>query len=239
MSMTYAQWVTAVAGYLPANIGNLASETPFVTGSRYNAVVDRAIEYAELRLYRDPDLDLLAVRETFGLSATQYNRSVTKPNGLIIVENVDCVLTNGNHVPLLRTTLPFLNMTWPIGTYFGQPQHYTQFDDYTIYLGPAPDQAYYIEFYGTSRPYPLNYANPSTILTQNFPDLFLAATMIFFSGYQKKFGSITASAPEGFTWETYFDKLREGAIAEEARKKFQTPGWGPDAPAPLATPPRG
>src|ERR1700735_5016630 len=121
MSMMYADWVTAVAGYLPENIDNTNTDQPFVAGSRYNSVVDRVIEYAELRMYRDPDFDFLATKESMNATMIPSSRLLTIPAGMIVLENVNVITPAGQlpgsagstRNPLVPVSVPFLNNTWP------------------------------------------------------------------------------------------------------------------------------
>jgi hypothetical protein len=76
------------------------------------------------------------------------------------------------------------------------------------------------------------------VLTQYFGDLFIAATMIFWAGYQKTFGAMSGDPQQAMTWEENYQNIKKGAAIEEARKKFQGPGWTGYAPTPTATPPR-
>ena len=249
MSMLYSDWVTALGGYLPENINNANLPQPFIIGSRYNAVIARCIEYAELKMYRDPDLDFLAIRTPDGSSTTACaagTRAVAIPTGMVVVESVNVITPAGSapgatgttRTPLTWVSVPFINRAWPTVALQQQPEHVARTDDGNVIVGATPDQAYTLEFYGTVRPTPLSYTNVSTILTLNFPDLFLAASMIFMSGYQKTFGAMSGDPQQGMTWNQYYEELKKGAQVEEARKKSQSAAWTPMVPTPIATPPR-
>jgi hypothetical protein len=245
--MLYAGWVNAVAAYLPETVVSTTSEQPFQSGSRYNQVVDRAIEYAELRMYRDADLDLLSARASLTTTATAGTRGIALPAGMVVAEEAN-VITPAGDVPgaagssrnqLVPVSMQFMNRVWPSVTYQAQPQHIARIDDDNMVLGPVPDQGYVVEFYGTIRPTQLSAANTATILTQNFPDLFLAASMIWWSMFQKNLGAVQSVGPlEGVTWEEQYQSLKKGAAVEEARKKFQSAGWTATTPTTVATPPR-
>jgi hypothetical protein len=246
MSMNWLQYVQALAGFLPENLSAnpAGSEAPFIAGSRYNLVIDRCIEYAELRMYRDPELDFLGAYTLDG-SQTSVSRvgirDVANP-GLVVIKSVNVITPAGSipnsagssRTPLMQTSVPFLNMAWPAVATQGTPVHWARNDDANILVGPYPDARYQIEFYGTMRPAPLTYQNTTTFLTLNLPDLFVAASMIFMSGYQKTFGAISGDPQQGMTWEQYYGSLRSGAAVEEARKKGRPP-----APPPAAPPPAG
>jgi hypothetical protein len=110
--------------------------------------------------------------------------------------------------------------------------------DQTIIVGPSPDLAYGMEVIGWGRPKPLSATNPTTYLTLELPDLFLAESLIFGYGYLKDFGA-AADDPQGsVSWSSHYDKLWQSANAEEQRKRYSAQGWTSKQPAPLATPAR-
>jgi hypothetical protein len=244
--MYYADYVTALSGYLPENLANTNTEAPFISGSRYNLVLDRCIEYAELRLYRDPDLDFLATRQYATATMAAGVANITKPASLIVVETATVISpagqqpgsTGSGRFDMERVTQQFLSFAFPAVSYEATPKQYAQVNDTTFAVGPTPDGAYVVQFYGTYRPPALSASNTSTFLTLNLPDLFVAASMIFMCGYQKKFGAMSGDPQQGMTWEQYYGELKKGAAIEEARKKFQSAGWSPMVPTPAATPPR-
>jgi hypothetical protein len=251
--MNYAQWVQAVAGYLPAQLagGPINTETPFVTNSRYNLVVDRAIEYAELRMYRDPDLDFLATRTLQDGSSkgtlTAGSRVLGIPNSMVVVEEINVITPAGHPIlgansirnPCEAVSVAFINQAYGQTNFQAQPVKWARPDDTDVIFGPTPDQGYIVEFYGTVRPAPLSYSNTTTVLTLNFPDLFLAASMIWWSMYQKNVGAVQSLGPmDGVSWEQQYTTLKSGASVEEFRKKAQSAAWTPMVPTPIATPPR-
>ena len=66
----------------------------------------------------------------------------------------------------------------------------------------------------------MSVTNTSTQLTNFFPDLFIAASMIFATGYQRDFGAQSDNPAQGQSWENQYDLLIKSALTEEARKKF-------------------
>jgi hypothetical protein len=92
--------------------------------------------------------------------------------------------------------------------------------DQTIIFGPWPDKAYVVEVVGTIRPAPLSPTNTSTFLTNWLPDLFIAASMIFVTGYQRDFGAQSDDPNAAKSWDNEYSKLLASAGAEEMRKKF-------------------
>jgi hypothetical protein len=112
-------------------------------------------------------------------------------------------------------------------------------DQWNALLGPSPDSAYSVEVYGTFRPTPLSQQNPNTFLTTYLYDLFMAASMVFISGWMRNFGSQASDPQMGMSWETQYGTLKASANLEELRKKSWSDSWTSMSPTPVAQPPRG
>lgn len=117
------------------------------------------------------------------------------------------------------------------------PTSYAMISQSEIIVGPWPDAGYIVEVIGTQRPTPLSATNTTTFLSTNLPDLFIAASMVFASGYQKNFGAQADDPKMGASWENQYQLLKASANVEEFRKKLQATGWSSQMPSPL-TPPR-
>ena len=98
-------------------------------------------------------------------------------------------------------------------------------DQFNIIVGPWPNVSYNLEVIGTIRPQPLSASNPNTFLTQYLPDVFLAASMIFATGYQRDFGSQSDNPQQGQSWENQYQLLMQSDSAEELLKKYVPPSW--------------
>jgi hypothetical protein len=144
-------------------------------------------------------------------------------------------------IPLLPTTKEFLDAVY--GSSFtanrGQPQYFVPFNDTLFFVGPVPDQAYPVEVVGTYRPNSLSTTNTSTFISLYLPDVFIMASMIYISAYQRNFGRANDDPQMAITYESQYQALLKSAIVEEARKKFDAAGWSSQGPATVATPSRG
>lgn len=103
-----------------------------------NQILPQVISYAELRIYRDPELDFLATRTTDTTSITQRGiRSALIPPQFVVVEGVTLLLpantrptaalgvpANMERVSLLRADRDFLDTTWPIESLVQRPAHF-------------------------------------------------------------------------------------------------------------------
>lgn len=230
MSYNYQQYVDT--------LNNMAIQATNVTDPNFTQIIPRVIEYAELRIYRE--LDFLTTRSTATATLVSSNRNVSVPGSLIIVESANVITPstqtvpdNGTRNPIERVSLDVLNALYG-GTATGQPKCYALVDNVSVVLGPKPDATYTTEFIGIVRPAPLAPPGTSTtFLTTNLPDLFLAASMIFISGYQQNFG--TAENPGmAQSWDAQYQALKQGIDSEELRKKAASVSWTPFIPTPIA-----
>jgi hypothetical protein len=120
-----------------------------------------------------------------------------------------------------------------------QPKYFVPFNETLFFVGPVPDQAYPVEVVGTFRPNSLSAANTTTFISLYLPDVFIMASMIYISAYQRNFGRANDDPQMAITYESQYQALLKTAIVEEARKKFDAAGWSSQSPATVATPSRG
>lgn len=234
--LTYSTYKTALA---------TLSVVP-ETDANWLSILPDAIEYAELRIYRDLDL-LSTVQANTNFSTTTNASKVAITQGTFVtLQNVNVITpagtTNpdlGTRVPLLPVSKEYIQYSWPSATNAGVPQYFAMIDERTFSLGPWPDAAYTLEIIGTVRPATLSASNTTTFISQYMPDLFLMASMIFISGYQRNFGRQSDDPAMAQSYESQYMALLKGATVEEYRKKFAASGWTSNSPSPVATPGRG
>jgi hypothetical protein len=215
------------------------------TDPNWLAILPSTIDYAELRIYRD--LDLLSTVSSSIFPATAQKSKVTLPAGTFVtIQNIN-VLTppgtidpdNGVRNPLLPVSKEYIQYAWPSVTNASVPQYFAMLDERSFFLGPWPDLTYQLEVVGTVRPPTLSETNTVTFISQYLPDLFLMASMIFISGYQRNFGRQSDDPQMAQSYESQYQALLRGATVEEYRKKFAASGWSSMSPSPVATPGRG
>lgn len=107
-----------------------------------------------------------------------------------------------------------------------------------IEVAPTPDSNYPVRVTGTVRPLSLSVNNTTTYISLYLPDLFIMASMIYISAYQRNFGRANDDPQMAVTYESQYNALLKGAVVEEARKKFQSSAWAAYSPAQVATPTR-
>jgi hypothetical protein len=214
--------------------------------TNFQANLPSAINYAELRIYRDIDL-LSTVMAVTGFSATANSNVLTLGEGdFVTLQNINVLTPVGQANPLGATRNPltartkdYLYAVWGSAAGAGLPKDMAILNTTTVLLGPWPDQNYALEIVGTIRPPSLSASNTTTWISTYMPDLLLYAAMIFISGYQRNFGLQGNDPAMGVTYESQYQTMMKSAAVEEARKKFQSSGWTSMSPAIAATPSRG
>jgi hypothetical protein len=175
------------------------------------------------------------------------NRNLTVPTAdFVTIQEVN-VLTPANTSnlqlatlqPLLPTTKEFLNNVYGSISNTATPQFFAMITQSNMIVGPWPDNNYTVQIVGTTRPDSLSVANPETFISLYLPDLFIMASMVYVSGYQRNFGRQSDDPQMAQSYESQYQALLGPAIVEEARKKFQSGAWSSMSPAVVATPTRG
>jgi len=234
--LTYAQYKTEIATLAVVE----EADPAFVE------ILPQMITYAENRMYRDLDF-LFTSTSLTGYAIVPGSRAVTIPAGTLVVSEQINVLTpagtinpnSGTRNPLLPVTKEFLDAVYGSATSTGVPRYWCPFNDNLFLVGPYPDQQYYIEIVGTYRPASLSSTNTTTFISLYLPDVFIMASMVYVSGYQRNFGRQSDDPAMAQSYESQYQTLLKGAAVEEARKKFEASGWTSQGPAPVATPSRG
>ena len=253
--LTYSQYVTQIATMA------VVAETD----AAYVTILPQMITYAENRMYRDINF-MFTSTSLHGASfvLTPGNRNLSfdinlalnldAASGTFVVSDQINLLTDasGNaatttnpdacvRTPLLPTTNEFLDAVYgsSLTANRGQPQYFVPFNETLFYLGPVPDQAYPVEVVGTYRPNSLSATNPTTFISLYLPDVFIMASMIYISAYQRNFGRANDDPQMAITYESQYQALLKSALVEEARKTFESSGWSSQSPATVATPSRG
>lgn len=237
MSTNYNQWVTDLANLCIVSSGD----------TNFQSILPACIDYAEQRIYREIDLLHTQVTDASGaLSSGIRTASLSTAQGTFITVDVINVITpvtatasNGTRNQVTPASRDYIDLVYPSGqTVTGVPQYFAMNSNSEVIFGPSPDAAYKIEVMGEQRPTPLSSGNSSTYLTQYIPDVFLAASMVFMTGYLKDFGSQTDDPKMAQSWSDQYEKLKASAQIEQLRAAFKSAAWTSQSPNPAATPPR-
>lgn len=243
MSLNYTQYV--------AELITLAVETT-PPSAGFTAILPGVIDYAEQRLYRELDLLNTIFRDsTTTCTANSRNFTLTVPTqGPFVVTEAINIITpsgttptsGGTRVALLPASREYIDWVWPSETAASAstvPKYYGMITDQNMIFGPPPGAAYTVEIVGTIRPTPISAGNPTTYLSLYLPDLFIAASMIFISGWQKNFGSQGDQPAQAVSWESQYEKLFVSANMEENRKRYASASWTSKSISQSAVPQRG
>ena|SRR5215467_8603206 len=244
MSITYDSYVSEIASI------TLISSTILVDGDNNfpNGIIPAAIDYAEGRLYRELDLPVVSIIDTSvtcssGVQSLVLSTAQGEPlviEALNLFSSAGTTSSNATRVPLTPASRAILDTVYPtaLSSQCGLPEFFARIENTTVILGPVPDQAYGVEMQATVRPSPLSASNSSTWLTQNVPELMIAASMIFMSGYMRDFGAQSDNPQMAQSWESQYQNLMKAMSVDAERMKFQSAAWTSQQPSPIATPPR-
>lgn len=229
-------------------IATLAVVDP--TDTNYQTILPQMITYAENRIYRDLDFLFTSVSNT-SYSLSSGVRSLSVPSSVFVVPQQVNVITpagavvdtTGTRKPLTRVTREYLDSVYGTPSYTGTPYVYAisgaADTSFTFLVGPYPDSTYNVEITGTFRPVSMSASTPTTFISLYLPDIFIMASMIYISAYQRNFGRANDDPQMAITYESQYKSLLAGCVTEEYRKKFEASAWSSKSPSPVATPTRG
>lgn len=207
----------------------------------FTSIQFQMIDYAELRIYRELDLVNTSDEKTYTM--IPGGRFFDIPaNDFIVIDSMMVIDLLGVATSLRRKSVEFINIVCPRGN-TDVPRYWNTFQETQLLFGPPPAAAYTLEVYGTVRPLPLGpggevptpLSQPTTMLTTEWPDLFLAACMIFGSAYTKNFGQQAEDPKMAMSWESTYQALKSGASWEEARKKGLGVDYSSSSPSPATS----
>jgi hypothetical protein len=240
--LTYTTYKTQIA-----QMAVVAEDDP-----NFVAILPMMIDYASLRICRDLDLMFTSVSlHGVGYQLTAGNRNLSfaqdLPNGtsFVVSEQINLITPVGQsdpdaatRTPLMPTTKEFLDAVYGSASYTGVPKYFVPFNETLFFVGPTPDDSYYVEVVGTIRPASLSPTVTTTFISQYLPDLLVMASMIYISAYQRNFGKESDDPQMAMSYETQYQLLLKSAVVEENRKKFDASAWSSQSPATTATPTR-
>ena len=213
----------------------------------FQTIIPSMIDYAELRIQRDLDFLSTQISNTSNTFTVNNNILSIPTSTFIVLQTFEVTDSNGNSNPLLPVTKEYIQNVYGTGSTAGVPQYFAVYGGDTattgltsqnILVGPKPDYAYALRLTGTVRSQPLSATNTSTFISTYLPDLFIMASMIYISAYQRNFGRLNDDPQMAQTYESQYQALKAGALIEENRKKFEAAAWTSYSPSPAATPMR-
>ena len=228
-----------------------------VTDDNFLVMLPQAIQYAEGRIARDLDLMAANVRDSSS-STVALTRNFNLPTGtgaFLIIDGINIITPSstapesGTRNPLIPVSRDFLDYTWPSTTGATVPQYFAYITQDTfltgsaaqsqVIFGPWPDATYRVEVIGKVQPPALSSTNTTTWISVNLPDLMIAASMVFVTGYMKNYGASADDPKMAQSWENQYSTLKASAEVYEARKRFAGASWTSKEPEKSAVPQRG
>ncbi len=210
-----------------ARIGSLSNK--ITADYPWEAMLPGAIEYAESRIYREIAPVGVTQRTTAGVltaGSPFFTLPVPAAGAFIVVTSISLI------TPLSTVLTPvsqdYIWAVWPAGSTPGTPTVWAPFSMTQVLVGPQAASAYQASVTGQFKPAPLSRTNSTTVLTDYFPDLFVAAAMIFISG----------ATPQKGAWESEYGALMMGADVITNRQRWNAESWSSQPPSAIATPPR-
>ena len=234
MALTYATYTTALASLM----GLSSSGTDFTT------ILPTIIDYAEGRIYRDTDLINTRVADsssTISSNTRTFTLPVPATGRYSVIEAVN-IVESSSRTPLRPVSREFLDLAWPTATASAsttRPVYYAPFTDQVIVVGPPSGATITLEIIGTIRPTALSASNTTSYVSTYLPELLLAASMVFASGWQKNFGAQSDDPRQAVSWESEYQRLLTSANMEDARRKYAGASWTSKRVEPTAQPQRG
>ena len=152
-----------------------------------SAVLNRFIQNAENRIYRESDSDDNRFYATSILATG--NRYVTIPSDLRIIRYVQLKDSNNNQVFLEKRDTSFMAEYYNTpGTQAGLPKYYANWDANFWVVAPTPNSTYEITLAYIKQPTSLTDSSVSgtgTYLSNKYQDLLLYASLVEAYGYLK------------------------------------------------------
>jgi hypothetical protein len=208
------------------------------------AALPQMLNYAELRIQRDLDLLPLQTTNTTYNLTTGSNTLSLLTSDFVTIQNI--ILT-ASGAPLLPVTKEWLQNVYGFGSTLGAPCYFAPYGGDTaggntnqyFIVGPIPDQSYALTLVGTIR-MPTLYVTSgpgtnTTFISTYLPDILIMASMIYVSAYQRNFGRQSDDPAMAQSYESQYQALLKGAMAEEYRKRFEAYAWSSNSVSPAAT----
>jgi len=226
MALTYTSLV--------ATLANLIATDP--TDANFLQILPSVIDYAELRMQRDLDLE---ANSTYLVGSTLTVGSLTQTFSADLQVINSITITNGTtQINLTPVSRDFLLTMYSSTSLTGTPIYFAPFNPAEILIGPIPNQAYPVQIFAEVRFTRLSATNAQNYLSQQLPDLYIAASMIFVSGWMRNFGSQADNPQMAQSWETQYQALLKSALTEDGRRKFEASAWSSEGQPVAASPSR-
>ena len=174
---TYAELTQQILDYTETDTNVLTS-----------TITDDFIEHAELRLYRELDIDPYRKNATAALAADQPFATLpgSIPTNFSAIRFITIYspsgslggLTDNVRIVLQKKDMSFLSEYWPNRATTGIPKYYANYDEDSIMIAPTPNAAYTIDLEYNALPTGLSSSNTTTWISNNAPRALLYACLV-------------------------------------------------------------
>jgi len=164
MSTTYNALSTALQSYI------IEVSPDFIT------TIPVFINTSETRILRD--LDTHKLTKLYNTTMTAGSATLSRPSDLVSVKSIAYYPTSTTRTSLLERTFPYIRDYWPNPNDTSSlPKFYTWIDSY-FYIAPTPITNYSTDIVYIYTPTPLSVSNQTNIISTDFSDLLLYASLV-------------------------------------------------------------
>lgn len=247
--LTYNGYVNTIAALAVYNVTTGSNGVTVGVDDPFNTILPQMLNYAELRIQRD--LAMWPAHSYGDYTLTLGANLFAIPSDDFVAPQTITLTVGGGRQPLTPVSREFIQNVCgsTASADFATPMFFAPVGSDSVSLGgnnlfligPVPDQNYPARVAGLTRlptlflqGTPGNAATGMTWISANLPDLLLAASMVFITGYQRNFGAQASDPSMGQSWESQYQTLLKSVVTEEAMKRFAGQAWSPMAPTPIA-----
>lgn len=153
------------------------------------AQIDTFITQAEQRIYNSVQIPEL--RKSVTGPCVSGNKYLTLPTDWLANYSVAVIDAAGSYHYLLNTDVSFIHESYPNPTTTGFPQHYAQFNDTALIMGPTPNSGYTVEIHYFYYPTSITVAaTGQTWLGDNFDSALLYGSLLEAYTFMKGEGDV-------------------------------------------------
>jgi len=188
-------------------------------------VVNDFISQAELRIFREVDLDIFRAYEFATLTASNPFVALpgATPTTMAFVRYASIYQTTGasanERIRLLQKDVSYMNEYWPNRTTQNKPRYYAMWDQNTIYLAPTPDTAYKIELALNRNETGLSATNTTSWVSVNAPQVLLYGCLVEAFKYLK--GPYDLLAQYDKSYQQALERLQIEQQGRRRRDEYQ------------------
>ena len=224
-----------------------------IPDTNFNAIIPQMLNYAELRIQRDLDLSQSVTSNSSYSLISGNNILSVSVNDFVTLQTVS-VVSGTATLPLTPTSKEYIQNVYNDSSFTTTPSVFAIYGgdstssgntSQNIIVGPYPDTSYPVLLTGTIqnavalsiRHIKLSQYS-TTFISTYLPDLLIMASMVYISAYQRNFGRESDDPAMAQSYEGQYQALKQKAIEEEYRKKFEASAWTSMSSPVAATPTR-